>query len=215
MYARFELDTRIHTLPAMKGGFDYLFGIKCLNNCPHNYKRTQMENKMKRFLILFLVVGVILSYVAISLEGIPVQESSEHPQKIKILLDIAGENDLLPLVTKHLLEAFSNTENVDVVLEIEEGVSYVLSVVLVEARAGEKMQKTENIAACVQFLDYFDNSVLKPDVAVSNWERVDNLTENLIEHSQTGLYLFSKNELGKMTKGVVSKFQELFLEKNK
>ena len=168
---------------------------------------------MKRFLILFLVVGVILSYVAISLEGIPVQESSENSQKIKVLLDIAGENDLLPLVTKHLLEAFSNTENVEVVLEIEEGVSYVLSVVLVEARAGEKMQKTENIAACVQFLDYFDNNILKPDVAISNWERVDDLTENLIEHSQVGLYLFSKNELGKMTKGVVTKFQELFLEK--
>ncbi len=170
---------------------------------------------MKRLLILFLVVGVILSCVAISLEGIPIKESSEHPQKIKILLDIAGENDLLPLVTKHLLEAFSNTENVDVVLEIGEGVSYVLSVVLVEARAGEKMQKTDNVAACVQFLDYFDNSILKPDVAISNWERVDNLTENLIEHSQVGLYLFSKNELGKMTNGVVSKFQELFLEKNK
>lgn len=75
------------------------------------------------------------------------------------------------------------------------------------------MQKTDNIAACIQYLDYFDNSILKPDVAVSNWERVNNLTENLIEHSQTGLYLFSKNELGKMTNGVVSKFQELFLEK--
>lgn len=169
---------------------------------------------MKRLLILFLVVGVILSCIAISLEGIPIQESSEKSQKIKVLLDIAGENDLLPLVTKHLLEAFSNTENVDVVLEIEEGVSYVLSVVLVEARAGEKMQKTDNIAACVQFLDYFDNSILKQDVAVSNWERVNNLTENLIEHSQTGLYLFSKNELEKMTNGVVSKFQELFLEKD-
>ena len=215
MYARFELDTRIYTLPAMKGGFDYLIGIKRLNNCTHNYKRTQMENKMKRFLILFLVVGVILSCVGISLEGIPIKESSENSQKIKVLLDIAGENDLLPLVTKHLLEAFSNTENVNVVLEIEEGVSYVLSVVLVEARAGEKRQKTENIAACVQFLDYFDNSILKPDVAISNWERVDNLTENLIEHSQVGLYLFSKNELGKMTNGVVSKFQELFLKKNK
>ena len=99
---------------------------------------------MKRFLILFLVVSVILSFIAISLEGIPVQESPENPQKIKIFLDIAGENDLLPLVTKHLLEAFSRTENVNVVLEIEEDVSYVLSVVLVEARAGENKQKTDN-----------------------------------------------------------------------
>ena len=172
-----------------------------------------MENKMKRFLILFLVVGVILSFVVISLEGIPIKESSEQSQKIKVLLDIAGENDLLPLVTKHLLEAFGKTENINIVLEIEEGVSYVLSVVVVEARAGENKQKTDNVAACVQFLDYFDNSILKRDVAVSNWERVNNLTENLIEHSQTGLYLFSKNELGKMTNGVVSKFQELFLEK--
>ncbi|MDE0313966.1 MAG: hypothetical protein OXM61_03610 [Candidatus Poribacteria bacterium] len=169
---------------------------------------------MKRFLILLLVVGVILSCIAIALEGIPVQETSEQPQKIKILLDIAGENDLLPLATKHLIEAFSKTENVDVVLEIEEGVSYVISVVLVEARAGAKMQKTDNVAACVQYIDYFDNSILKQDVAVSNWERVNNLTENLIEHSRTGLYLFSKNELEKMTNGVVSKFQELFLEKD-
>ncbi len=170
---------------------------------------------MKQFLMLFLVVSVILSLIAISLESIPVQETSDNPQKIKVLLDIAGENDLLPLVTKHLLEAFGKIENVNVVLEIEEGVSYVLSVVLVEARAGENKQKTDNIAACVQFLDYFDNNILKPDVAVSNWERVDNLTENLIEHSQVGLYLFSKDGLGKMTNGVVSKFQELFLEKNK
>ncbi len=169
---------------------------------------------MKRFLILFLVVGVILSFIAISLEGIPVQESPKDPQKIKIFLDIAGENDLLPLVTKHLLEAFSKTENVNVVLEIEEDVSYVLSIVLVEARAGENKQKTDNIAACVQYLDYFDNSILKPDVAISNWKRVDNLTDNLIEHSQTGLYLFSKNDLGKMANGVVSKFQDLFLEKD-
>lgn len=168
---------------------------------------------MKQLLMLFLVAGIILSFVAISLEGIPVEESSEHPQKIKVYFDIAGDNDLLPLVTKHLLEAFSKTENVNVVLEIEEGVSYVLSVVLVEARAGEKKQKTDNIAACVQYLDYFDNNILKPDVAVSNWERVDNLTDNLIEHSQVGLYLFSKDDLGKMTNGVVSKFQELFLKK--
>ena len=174
-----------------------------------------MENKMKRFLILFLVVGVILSFVVISLEGIPIKESSEQPQKIKVLLDIAGENDLLPLVTKHLLEAFSKTENINIILEIEEGVSYVLSVVVVEARAGENKQKTDNIAACVQFLDYFDNNILKPDVAVSNWERVDNLTENLIEHSQVGLYLFSKDGLEKMTNGVVSKFQKLFLENHK
>ena len=80
---------------------------------------------------------------------------------------------------------------------------------------GKRCKKTDNIAACVQFLDYFDNSILKQDVAVSNWERVDNLTENLIEHSQVGLYLFSKDGLGKMTNGVVSKFQELFLENHK
>jgi len=173
-----------------------------------------MEKKMKRLLILFLVVSVILSFVVIALESIPVQETSEQPQKIKILLDIAGENDLKPLVTEYLLKAFRKIENISVVLDIEEGVSYVISVVVVEARAGEKMQKTDNIAACIQYLDYFDNSILKPDVAVSNWERVNNLTENLIEHSRTGLYLFSKNELEKMTNGVVSKFQELFLEKD-
>ena len=169
---------------------------------------------MKRFLILLLVVGIILSCIAISLESIPVQETSEQPQKIKILLDIAGENDLKPLVTEYLLKAFRKIENISVVLDIEEGVSYVISVVVVEARAGEKMQKTDNIAACIQYLDYFDNSILKQDVAVSNWERVNNLTENLIEHSRTGLYLFSKNEMEKMTNGVVSKFQELFLEKD-
>ncbi len=169
---------------------------------------------MKRFLILFLMVGVILSFIAISLEGIPVQESPEDPQKIKVFLDVAGEDDLRPFVKKYLFETLSKTENVNVVLEIEEGISYVVNVVLVAARAGENKQKTDNIAACVQYLDYFDNSILKPDVAVSNWERVDNLTENLIKHSQTGLYLFPKKDLGKMTKGVVSKFQELFLEKD-
>ena len=160
------------------------------------------------------MVGVILSFIAISLEGIPVQESPEDPQKIKVFLDVAGEDDLRPFVKKYLFETLSKTENVNVVLEIEEGISYVVNVVLVAARAGENKQKTDNIAACVQYLDYFDNSILKPDVAVSNWERVDNLTENLIKHSQTGLYLFPKKDLGKMTKGVVSKFQELFL-KNK
>ena len=168
---------------------------------------------MNRFLILFLVVSVILSFIALSLEGIPVQKSPEHAKKIKVLLDVAGENDLKPLVKASLLEAFRRTENIDAVLEIETDVSYVVSVVLVEARAGGDKQKTGNIAACVQFINYFDNSVLKPDVAVSNWERVNNLTENLIEHSQIGLHLFPKDDLEKMTSRVISKFQELLSEK--
>jgi len=115
---------------------------------------------------------------------------------------------------KYLLEAFRRTENIDVVLEIEEDVSYVVSVVLLEARAGEEKQKTGNIAACIQYISYFDNSILKPDVAVSNWERVNNLTTHLIEHSQTGLHLFPKDDLEKMTSSVVSKFQESLLEKH-
>lgn len=169
---------------------------------------------MKRFLILFLAVSIMLSFIAISLESIPVQEFSEHPRKIKILLDIAGEDDLEPLVKEYLLEAFGRTEHINAVLEIEEGISYVVSVVLVEARAGESRQKTGNLAACVQYIDYFDNSILKPDVAVSNWERVNNLTVNLIEHSQTGLHLFPKSDLRGVTNGIVSKFQKLFLENN-
>lgn len=169
---------------------------------------------MKRFLMFFFVVSVILSFITISLESIPILESQEHPQEIKILLDIAGETELKPLVQEYLLEAFSRTENINAVLEIEEGVSYVISVVLVEARVGENRQKTGNIAACIQYISYFDNSILKPDVAVSNWERVNNLTTNLIEHSQTGLHLFPKDDLEKMTSSVVSKFQELLLEKH-
>ena len=168
---------------------------------------------MKRFLILFLVVSVILSSIAISLEGIPVQGFSEQSGSIKILLDIAGDDELKPLVEEHLLEVFSKTENINAVLEIEKGVSYVVSIVLVEARVGEDKQRTGNIAACVQYIDYFDNSILKPDVAVSNWERVNNLTVNLIEHSQAGLYLFPKNDLRNLAGGVVSQFQKLFMEK--
>ena len=167
---------------------------------------------MKRFLILFLAVSGMLSFIAISLESIPVQEFPEHSGNIKIFLDIAGDADLKPLVEEHFLEAFRRTENVSVVLEIEKGVSYVVSIVLVEARAGEDRRKTGNIVACVQYIDYFDNSILKPDVAVSNWERVNDLTVNLIEHSQAGLYLFPKNDLGNVADGVVAKFQKLFLE---
>ena len=180
-----------------------------------SYNRIPKENKMKRMIILFLVLGVVLIFIPISLESVPVRELPQDSQKIKIFLDIAGEDDLIPFVRKHMLEAFSSNENVDVVLKFEEGVSYVISVVLVEARAGENKQKTDNIAACVQYIDYFDNNILKSDVAISNWERVNDLTKKLIEHSQTGLYLFSKEDLGKMTKGVVSKFQERFLEKSK
>ncbi len=168
---------------------------------------------MNRFLIFLFSVSIILSFTAISLEGIPAQKSPEHPQKIKVLLDVAGENVLKPLVKDYLIEAFRRTENINAVLEIEEGVSYVISVVLVEARVGENRQKTGNIASCIQYISYFDNSILKPDVAVSNWERVSNLTTNLIEHSQTGLHLFPKDDLEKMTSSVVSKFQELLLEK--
>ncbi len=170
---------------------------------------------MKRVLILFLLASGVLSFIAILLEGIPVQEPPEHSQKIKIFLDLAGESELIFLAKEQLLEVFSKIENIDVVEEIGEGVSYVVSVVLVEARAGTDRQKTGNIAACVQYIDYFDNSILKSDVAVSNWERVDNLTENLIEHSQTGLHLFPKNDLENVTNRVVSKFQTLFLEQKK
>ena len=168
---------------------------------------------MKRVLVLFLLMSGILSFIAISLEGIPVQELPEHPQRIKILLDLAGESELIPVAQEQLREAFSKTENIEVVADIEAGVSYVISVVLVEARVGANKQKTGNIAACVQYIDYFDNSILKPDVATSNWERVNDLTVNLIEHSQTGLHLFPKNDLENMMSGVVSKFQKLFLEK--
>lgn len=167
---------------------------------------------MRRFLILFLPVSLMLSFIAISLEGIPVQEFSENPQKIKILLDIAGDDHLKPLVEERFLEVFRRMENISVVLEAQKGISYVVSIVLVEARAGEDKQKTGNIVACVQYIDYFDNSVLKPDVAVSNWERVNDLTIHLIEHSQAGLYLFPKNDLRSVASGVVSKFQKLFLE---
>ncbi|MYA99511.1 hypothetical protein F4X90_07520 [Candidatus Poribacteria bacterium] len=170
---------------------------------------------MKRVLILFLLASGVLSFIAISLEGIPVQEPPAHSQKIKIFLDLAGENELISLAKEQLLEAFNKIENIDVVEEIGEGVSYVVSVVLVEARAGTDRQKTGNIAACIQYIDYFDNSILKSDVAVSNWARVDNLTENLIEHSQTGLHLFPKSDLENVTNRVVSKFQTLFLEKEK
>lgn len=170
---------------------------------------------MKRVLILCLLASGDLSFIAISLEGIPVQEPPAHSQKIKIFLDLAGENELISLAKERLLETFSKIKNIDVVEEMGEGVSYVVSVVLVEARVGTDRQKTGNIAACVQYIDYFDNSILKSDVAVSNWERVDNLTENLIEHSQTGLHLFPKNDLENVTNRVVSKFQTLFLEKEK
>lgn len=168
---------------------------------------------MKRILILFLVVSLIICFITISIEGIPVKEITKEPKKIKILLDIAGETNLVSSAKKHLLEAFIEIENVDIVNDFEADLSYVVSLVLVEARAGENKQKTGNVAACVQYIDYFDNSVLKPDIAASIWDRVDNLTSKLIEKSQTGLHLFSKKDIGKMTSSVVTKFQKLYLEK--
>ena len=168
---------------------------------------------MKRILMLFLVVSLIISFITISIEGIPVKETSKETKKIKILLDIAGETDLVSSVKIHLFEAFRKIENVDIIYEYKSDLSYVVSLVLVEARAGENKQKTGNIAACVQYIDYFDNSVLKPDIAASIWDRVDNLTRKLIEESHTGLHLFSKKDLKEMSNRVVSKFQELYLEK--
>ena len=168
---------------------------------------------MKRILILFLIVSLIICFITISIEGIPVKEIAKEPKKIKILLDIAGETDLVSSVKKQLLEAFIEIENVDIVYDFEADLSYVVSLVLVEARAGENKQKTGNIAACVQYIDYFDNSVLKPDIAASIWDRVDNLTSKLIEKSHTGLHLFSKKDLEKMASSVVTKFQKLYLEK--
>ena len=169
---------------------------------------------MKRILIVFLVVSSIVCFITISIEGIPVKVFSEQQEKIKILLDVAGENDLKSSVNEHLRDAFSKIENVEIVYDFETDLSYIVSLVLVEARAGESKQKTGNIAACVQYIDYFDNSVLKPEVAASIWDRVDNLTSKLIEKSHTGLHLFSKKDLGKMTTTVVSKFQKLYLEKS-
>ena len=167
---------------------------------------------MRRFLILFLLVSVLLSFITISLQGIPGEEFSAPVEKIIIYLDIAGEEDLRPLVKAYLLQAFSSSGNVNVVFEVQEGVSYVVSIVLVEARAGAAEQRTGNVVACVQYIDYFDNSILQGDVAVSNWERVNDLTANLIEHSQVGLHLFPKNDLRDVANRVVSKFQKLFLE---
>ena len=170
---------------------------------------------MRRFLILFLLVSVLLSFITISLQGIPGEEFSAPAEKIIIYLDIAGEEDLRPLVKAYLLQAFSSSGNVNVVFEIQEGISYVVSIVLVEARAGAAEQKTGNVVACVQYIDYFDNSILQGDVAISNWARVNDLTANLIEHSQVGLHLFPKNDLRDVANKVVSKFQKLFLENQK
>lgn len=167
---------------------------------------------MKKILIVFLVVSLIFCFISISIEGIPVKEITE-PKKIKILLDVAGENDLKSSVREQLRDDFSKIEKVEIVSDFESELSYVVSIVLVEARAGVTKQKTGNIAACVQYIDYFDNSVLKPEVAASIWDRVDNLTSKLIEKSHTGLHLFSKKDLDKMTASVVSKFQKLYLEK--
>ncbi len=170
---------------------------------------------MRKFLIGLLISCISLSLIALYLEGLPENNTTPIP-KIKVYVQIIAENDDLKKYGEDaLLDAMSTLDNVKPVLKYDKDVRFTLTVVLLEALANPK-QKTGNIAAAVQYIDYFDNRVIKEHVATVNWEHVNNKTENLINHTQVGLLLFSKqpDEMKKTVNIVVTKLQEYITERH-
>ena len=176
---------------------------------------------MKRILIIISIVVSILIFIAFSLESLPDQFKRQHEniskpilegklEKFKVHLKVVAENDLKSLFTKSILQAFSEFPDVSVVFEYEQNVSFAISVVVVQARSVKG--KTGNIGVCSHSQKYFDNTVLKPDVADSSWKRVDRQTENLIKDSQVGMFLSNVESIDKITKDIVANFNKKFFE---
>lgn len=112
-----------------------------------------------------------------------------------------------------LLEAIKTLDNVDPVSKYDKDVRYTLTLVFLESRKSPT-EKGENIAASVQFIRYFDNSTLIKHVATVNWDFVNRKTYNLINDTQIGLLLFSKQpgEMEKTANIVVKTLQKYMAE---
>ena len=174
---------------------------------------------MRCILILLSIVIGILAFIDFSLESLPDQSKQQSdanlkpiledkPEKFKVYLKVVAENDLKPLFTESILQALSKFSNVSVVFDYEQNVSFAISVVVVQARSVKG--KTGNIGVCSHAQKYFDNTVLKPDVADSSWKRVNSQTENLIKDSQVGMFLSNVESIDKITKDIVANFNEKF-----
>ena len=157
--------------------------------------------------------GYISKPFCFVLEGIPGNETTPVP-KIKVYVKVNAEVDD---IKKHgedaLLEAIKTLDNVDPVLKYDKDVRYTLTIAFLEPRKSPT-EKAENIAASVQFIRYFDNSVLRKHVATVNWDFVNHKTHNLINHTQIGLLLFSKQpgEMEKTANIVVKTLQKYIAE---
>ena len=153
---------------------------------------------MRKYLIGLLIMSISISLIALSLEGIPGNETTPAP-KIKVYVKVKAETDN---IKKHgedaLLEAIKTLNNIEPVLKYDKDVRYTLSLAFLEPRKSPT-QKTGNIAASVQFICYFDNNVLRKHIATVNWDFVNRKTHNLINNTQVGLLLFSKQP-GEMEK---------------
>ncbi len=176
---------------------------------------------MKRVMIIISIVVGVLTCIGYSLESLPDQSKQQNdanlepiledkPEKFKIYLKVVAENDLRPLFIKSILQAFSKLPDVSVVFEYEPNISFAMSVVIVQARSVQG--KTGNIGVCSHARKYFDNTVLKSDVADSNWGRVNMQTENLIKDSQVGMFLSNVESIDKIAKDIVENFNEKFFE---
>ena len=175
---------------------------------------------MRCLLIIISIVVGILTFTGYSLESLPDQSkqgntiskpfSENEPETFKIYLKVVAEDDLKPLLMKSILHAFSDLSNISVVFENEQNVSFSMSVVVVQARSVKG--KTGNIGVCSHAQKFFDNTVLKPDVADSIWKRVNNQTEYLIKDSQVGMFLSNVESIDKIAKDIVANFNEKFFE---
>ncbi|MDE0636316.1 MAG: hypothetical protein OXI43_10765 [Candidatus Poribacteria bacterium] len=172
---------------------------------------------MKRVMIIISIVVGVLTCIGYSLESLPDQSKQQNdanledkPEKFKVYLKVVAENDLKPLFIKSILQAFSKLPDISVVFEYEPNISFAMSVVVVQARSVQG--KTGNIGVCSHARKYFDNTVLKSDVADSNWGRVNTQTENLIKDSQVGMFLSNVESIDKIAKNIVENFNKKFFE---
>ena len=173
-----------------------------------------MANKSKIIFAVLIVSILILNVVLIAM-SIPTGQKAEKPRQLKVLLQIMAEEDIKFALQKNLVDAFKKIEKIDLILVPEKKMDHAILIGCLEPHVGNPPQKIGNVAAGVQYIDYFNDTVLKEHVYKEKWEEVQKLTRYMIKRTYMSIHLFSRREQEKPIKSIVDKALRLFLEKDK
>ena len=151
---------------------------------------------MRKYLIGLLIMGISLSLIALSLEGIPVNETTPVPkksdEKIKIRLDIhCRGQDLLTLMLKTITDKLSVIGDIDLV---KDKASKDMGIRIVAFWAND--EKTEIFITNVYF-ESFNMDRLKTCIKPEKLQEAEEILRKTYYHLHTSHYFIPINELDK------------------